>query len=108
MKDATENSWEFPEISENFIKMQSFSIILKKSWEFLRFTLFSITNSWESFTREKKACLQLLYKLSNTLVQLGTFIVTAWVCLIFAKTFDTLLLEDIHCISINKYETNVF
>ena len=72
MKDTNENSWEFPEISENFIKLQSFSRILKKSWEFLRFTMFPINNSWESFTREKKACLQLLYKLSNTLVQLGT------------------------------------
>ena len=62
---------KFRGISANFIKLQAFSRILKKYWEFLRFTVLPRIRG-NYFAREKKACLQLLYKLSNTLVQLCT------------------------------------
>ena len=62
---------KFRGISANFIKLQAFSRILKKYWEFLRFTLLPRIRG-NHFAREKKARLQLLYKLSNTLVELCT------------------------------------
>lgn len=62
---------KFRGISANSIKLQAFSRILKKYWEFLRFTLLPRIRG-NHFAREKKACLQLLYKLSNTLVELCT------------------------------------
>ena len=62
---------KFRGISANFIKLQAFSRILKKYWEFLRFTVLPRIRG-NHFAREKKVCLQLLYKLSNTLVQLCT------------------------------------
>lgn len=62
---------KFRGISANFIKLQAFSRILKKYWEYLRFTLLPRIRG-NHFAREKKGCLQLLYKLYNTLVQLCT------------------------------------
>lgn len=64
---------KFRGISANFIKLQAFSIILKKYWEFLRFTLLPRIRG-NHFAREKKGVFttSILYKLSNTLVQLCT------------------------------------
>ena len=44
---------KFRGISANFIKLQAFSIILKKYWEFLRFTLLPRIRG-NHFAREKK------------------------------------------------------